>query len=1324
VELSRFRILGPIEVIDGGERRLAVGGRRQLALLAFLLLHANEAVSGDAVSDAVWGSARSRSDNRLPMAVARLRRALAPLDRSGEPILRTVGGCYALSVKPGELDAEAFGAAVQAGRRALQAAEAERAAELLAKALGLWRGTPLAEVAFEDFAQAETRRLEELRQVAIESRIDAELQLGHHRELIGELEALAIEQPVTEGLAAQLMVALYRCGRQADALDVYRRTRTHLAEELGLEPGPALKALQTQILEQAPSLHPPRLSHAVAQTGPTPSPPADGGSSVPLREHRKTVTVLFVDVVGSTVLGAVLDPEALRRVMLRYYETLRGAIESHGGSVQKFIGDAVVGIFGVPAVHEDDPLRAVRAAVGARHELERLNDQLEVEFDIRLEVRAGINTGEVVVGGSTTGEDLFVGDVLNVAARLEQSAPSGETLIGEDAYASVSHAVRADRVELAVKGRAEPLAAFRLVEVVEGPGRRAPRRQSSLVGRAHELGLITDAYARIRGERSCQSITVLGPAGVGKSRLIEEAAAHFQDATVVFGRCLSYGDGITFWPLIEILRAAADIRDGDSGADVQRKLAALMSAETNRQAVAEVAGILTTLIGARDGAAHVDESFWAVRMVFDAMARNSPLVVVFEDVHWAEPTLLDLIEYLVDMSRDARLLIVCVARAELLEGRPGWSGSGHRRTIVHLEPLSPRASAQLIENLLPGAKLPHEVLARIATGSDGFPLFVEEMIAMLLDDGLIRKHGGVWSTSVDLASVSVPSTIRSLLASRLDSLPEDERGVLELASVIGQEFWREAVAAIGPGEISGHALSVLGALVRKELIVPVRSTVIEGDSFRFRHILIRDAAYESLAKAERAALHERFASWLESAFIERLTEVEEIVGYHLAEAHRLMLSPGPRRNDLALRAAAHLGAAARRAFARGDFPTASSLFDRALTLSPSGSTEQRQLSLEAGDALFLAGQLERAAALLETVRADAEDAQDALRVAHARIQLAIVRSMTDPEGAADHARSEAAATLPIFEAADDHLGIGHAFMVLGTPDDLACRFGPMIESLEQARDHLRAAGQGVLVAVTLVNLANAATLGPTPIPDAMNKVREILADPDVHRFARAIMSGSMGLLLALAGHELEALEVQAEGEALIREDRMEFTLGGFAIHAGVLLRCVGRLHDAERLLREAEQSRARLGERANRSTLLALLGDVIVRQGRIDEAEQIARDAIDLGSSDDHLTLAVAHGVLARALAERDDPAAEAAMRHAVALAEETDMLWVQGERWESLGEVLIARGRVEDGNAALRTALDRFDRKGATTPAARVRERLRVNMVDATAGVDQRSDV
>jgi class 3 adenylate cyclase len=326
--------------------------------------------------------------------------------------------------------------------------------------------------------------LQELRWAAIESWVDAELQRGQHRELVGELEALVSEQPTREGLAGQLMVALYRCGRQAEALEVYRRSRTHLAEELGLDPGPELRALQAQILEQAPSLQPPAGAHAVGPAEPGPSPPADFGSSASGRKHRKTLTVLFVDVVASSAAGAQLDPEALRGLAFRYYGVLRAAVEAHGGSVQRFAGGPVLAIFGVPVVHEDEPLRAVRAAVQARRELVPLAEEL----GLRIEARAGISTGQAVVGERTGAEELVVGDVVNVGARLLQSTSGGETLIGQDAYMSVGLAVRAERVELAVRGDGEPLAAYRLVEVLEGVGRRAPQRRSPLVGRARELG--------------------------------------------------------------------------------------------------------------------------------------------------------------------------------------------------------------------------------------------------------------------------------------------------------------------------------------------------------------------------------------------------------------------------------------------------------------------------------------------------------------------------------------------------------------------------------------------------------------------------------------------------------------------------------------------------------------------------------------------------------------------------------------------------------------------------------------------------------------------
>jgi class 3 adenylate cyclase len=1321
--LTIFRILGPIEAWSA-DHRLTVGGRRQVALFAFLLLHANTGVSSDAIADALWGPDEG-ADNRLAMAIARLRKALGPLGGDGDTRLRTVGGGYLLSVGAGELDAHVFSTTVQDGRRALEAGDFARAIERIDIALALWRGPPLAEVAFENFAQSEIRRLDELRLIAVEARVDAYLQLGRHAEVVGEVEALVTEQPARERLAAQMMIALYRCGRQAEALEVYQRTRTHLAHELGLEPGRALQALQLEILEQAPALDAPttgRRTEARSVAPPTrvdlarrEAPSRVTAAAVSEREHRKTVTALFVDLVGSTVMGGQLDPEALRALMIRYYEVLRVAIEAHGGRVEKFIGDAVVALFGVPTVHEDDALRAARAVVEARMRLEELNIELEEEFGTRIETRAGINTGEVVVADGADGEPMVVGDVLNVAARLQASAEAGEALLGETSFEIVRHAIEAERVgPLAVKGKKEPLVAYRLVGVIDGAGRRRRRHRSPLVGRAHELRLLREAYDRSCRERAPHLFTVLGPAGVGKSRLIEEAAAACEGATVVSGRCLPYGEGITFWPLAEIVRAAAALGESDSSEAVERKLAGLLSGE---EASDRIAAIVAGLIGVREQAAQIEESFWAVRRLFEAMSQRTPLIVVFEDVHWAEPALLDLVEHVADMSRNTSILIACVARPELLDTRPAWAGGKRNATSVHLEPLSSEESAELIQGLLGDTALPDEISRRIADGSEGFPLFVEEMIAMLVEEGLIRHDAGQWMGSAELADVTVPPTIRALLAERLDGLPTNERRVLELASVVGREFWQAAIAAIAPEEIEGADRSVLGALVRKDLIVPERSTMTGDDSFRFRHILIRDAAYASLPKLERAELHERLATWLEEAFADRLAEVQEIIGYHLQEAHLLQASVGPARAGLAERAAVHLGAAGRRALARQELRTAAGLLERAWQLSPADSPAHRQLGLDLYTALFLAGEFERARTHLGELEAVAAAAQDGLTLAHVRVGIAFLKGWVAPEGAAANAPVVAHAAMPSFEAAGDHLGIAMALLLKGEEGRITSKFGPYGEFYAQALEHLKLAGDRYWVTWVIGATAEVLAWGPTPAADAIARMPEILRDAGGNPSLRATVHNSMGILLALQGHMLEALEAEARAEAILRELGIDVRLARASLFAATVLRLAGRQDRAERLLREADEILARIGEQSMRSTVLAQLAEVLVERGCFDEAVRTAQRAINMSATDDFLTLLLAYRTLGKALTDQGDPRGDREARRAVELAEQTDILADQGEAWERLADALLAAGRLDEAAAAFGTALDRFERKGATALADRIRVRLEQTMSKDEAG-------
>ena len=489
-----------------------------------------------------------------------------------------------------------------------------------------------------------------------------------------------------------------------------------------------------------------------------------GGCAAPLeeaaaaRETRKTVTIVFCDVTGSTSLGERLDPESLRRVMARYFEAMRLVIEQHGGTVEKFIGDAVMAVFGIPVVHEDDGLRAVRAATGMRDALARLNEELERDYGTRLEARIGANTGEVVTG---TEERLATGDAVNVAARLEQAAAPGEILLGRETYRLVRDAVEVEALDpLELKGKAEGVRSYRLL-AVSGES-QARRLDVPMVGRERELRLMRDAWERAVSERSCVLFTLLGVAGVGKSRLAEEFLRDLGgdlDALVVRGRCLSYGEGITYWPAVEVVLQL-------------------------RTAGHEPTGPVAALLGDGGAPTSPEEIAWGVRRLLEEAAAEAPLVVVLDDLQWAEPAFLELLEHVATMSRGAPILLFCVARPDLLERRPNWGGGMLNATTVLLEPLSAEETQKLIAML--GDGIDTDLAARIRAAAEGNPLFVEEMVAMVEEGG-----GG---------DVVVPPTVQALLAARLDQLEPAERGVLERGSVEGQVFHRGAVQALAPEE--------------------------------------------------------------------------------------------------------------------------------------------------------------------------------------------------------------------------------------------------------------------------------------------------------------------------------------------------------------------------------------------------------------------------------------------------------------------------------------------------------------------------------------------
>ena len=739
------------------------------------------------------------------------------------------------------------------------------------------------------------------------------------------------------------------------------------------------------------------------------------------RESLKTVTVVFCDMTGSTALGEALDPESLRRIMERYYRELRTALERHGGQVEKFIGDAVMAVFGVPTVHEDDAIRAVRAANDMRTGLDELNAELEERWGVRIGTRTGVNTGEVVVGDPEEEESFVSGDAVNVAARLEQAAGSGEILLGSDTYRLVRDAVDAESVEpLTLKGKSEPVPAFRLLRVLpqdHGTG----RLDSTLIGREAELERLEAAFEDVITQRRSSLITVVGGAGVGKSRLGYEFVRRIADrAQLLQGRCVSYGEGITFWPVAEVLRQSASLDEADGPAEIRAKLGAQLA---DTEDAAPVVDRLAALLGVGRASPHQEETFWAIARYLEALSRSCPLLVVFDDIHWAEPTFLDLLEYLEDREADAPVLIAGFARPELRELRRHLATG---RGVIALHPLDHTATTELIESRL-GAGLPATVMDRISEAAEGNPLFVEEMLQMLIDDGYLERNAAGWQLVKELDEESVPPSIEALLAARLDRLRDRERDIAQRASVAGKVFPRTALVELCPEHVRSELGVHLDSLLRKDFIDPEETSDWDTEAFRFHHVLIRDAAYRSTLKEKRADLHERFADWL-SETAPSGTEQEELIGYHLEQAYRLRERLGPptdRDRRLAARAADALAESAKRAFARDDMPAAANFVERALALTPTDSPERAELGVFLSGALLELGNAEGAQAAVDRAAADATG--DPVREAHAALQRAHVRLFSDPDADILAFTPAAEATIPILEEAGDDLGLARAW---------------------------------------------------------------------------------------------------------------------------------------------------------------------------------------------------------------------------------------------------------------------------------------------------------
>ncbi|MGZ4128933.1 MAG: ATP-binding protein [Actinomycetota bacterium] len=1021
-------------------------------------------------------------------------------------------------------------------------------------------------------------------------------------------------------------------------------------------------------------------------------------------ETRKTVTILFCDVTGSTAMGEKLDPESLRNVMSRYFDEMRAVIESHGGTVEKFIGDAVMAVFGVPVLHEDDALRAVRAAAEMRETLERLNADLERDWGVRIQTRTGVNTGEVVAG--TGNQTMATGDAVNTAARLEQHAQPGEILLGEPTYRLVRHAVVAEPAEaMAAKGKAEPLVAFRLIRMGDVAADAGRRLDSPLVGRDNELAIAEQAFERAVRERSCSLFTVFGSAGVGKSRLTQEVIRAVETrATVSRGRCLPYGRGITFWPVIEIVHAMAGLSDGDPAEKARGAIRKLLSEEDDAKLITER---VVQVIGLGEEEVRAEETFWAVRKLFESLARREPLVVVFEDIHWAEPTLLDLIEHVADLSRDVSILLMCIARPELLERRPTWGGGKMNASSILLEPLRAEESAQLMANLLGGLALPPAVETRISEAAEGNPLFVEEMVSMLIDDGLLRRQNGSWDVSAELGSVAVPPTIQALLAARLDRLAADERAVIQAASVAGKEFTLEDVSALASQQFRPRIAAIVTALVRKELI---RSGA--RDSFRFRHILIRDAAYGAISKKQRLELHARFAGWLEEMYPDRVSEYEEIIGYHLEQAYGYRSSLGPLDDQgvsLGLRAAGHLVSAGRRAQNRGDASGAVNLLERALALAPDDWDDRAEALVRLCDQLYESGQFERAIAVARSTEDWARTRGDLATEWLMKVDAAMIEFAHLPVRLAEEVRTVALDAIDVFERLDDKRGLAEAYNLLAWTHNALGEHSAMLKSALKATECAREIGAELLEARMMPMVHSALYWGPTPTSEALALLDRMLErdvrSPVLQRFFIGGRAAALGLT---EGHDearriltAQLAEVEELGQVINAANFRGFILGGTEMSAG-------DWHAAAEAIRGACDVFLATGEKGAFSTLAGFLGLALYETGALDEAYRYTELSYEAASPDDLASQLLWRAARAQVLASRGE--ADEALRfanEAVDIAEGTEALMWQCSARMARGEVYRLLGRKEEAAADFARAVELYDRKEAPLYAARARRKL-----------------
>ena len=1041
-----------------------------------------------------------------------------------------------------------------------------------------------------------------------------------------------------------------------------------------------------------------RLVAVTAPLPPRPTGPAPGRAAAARRETRRTVTVVFADAQPVAAEGTEPAPEARHEAMGRHFALARGILEQHGGVVETYIGDAIMAVFGVDRRREDDALRAVRAA----WELLRIGSA--DDLGVGIEQRIGVNTGHLVAGDASLRQRMVTGDAVNVAARFEQAAAPGEVIIGRETAMLAGAAVGTEALPpLGLKGKAEPVPAFRVTRVSDAPP--PVRMDAPMVGRLEELAALRGCLRDAVATRTPRLALVTGDPGVGKSRLADALAdaAGADGALVLHGRCLSYGQGITFWPILEVVHQAAGVGADDSREEVRARLAAAAADPGVEERLASLAGV-------SDQVFPLPELFWAVRTFLERLGRRGPLVVRIDDLHWAEDTLLDLVDHLAE-GDDAPLLLLGTARAGLRERRPGLA-EGRGRLDLVLGPLGTAQVATLLDGLI-GGGLPIEVVSRIVRAAAGNPLFVEQLLAMLVDTGRVVRTGGRWRVHGDLADLTVPPSVEAVVAARIDELPDAQRAVLEPASVAGEEFAAVAVRELAADDVRDAVPEHLRALAGRQMIEELEEPDGAADH-RFAHPMVRDVTYGGLLKRVRADLHERFVRWAETTDVarDRPLEVEEVLGYHLEQAHRLRVDLGPldeRGVDLGRRAADRLGAAGRRALERGDMPAAANLLGRAAGVLPQDPVPAARLLVDAGQAEMEAGRLAEADAVLGRAAALAAGARAPGLESVARLERTRLSYLTGGGPSDDEVAAQAEGAIRAFTADRDDGGLATAWRLLLNVRLTGCRFEEAELAAEEIVVHATRAGNRLLVNRMLPVLAQLSLRGPAPALDAMLRCRQILADVAGDRQAEAVAQRALSHLRGMWG-ELD------EARAELRRCRADLEELGWVLDAALV--CldaapVAFLADdpagAEAELQWSFDTLDAMGERNYVLTVAALLGEARYRAGRLAEAAEAVAFSREVAAEGDVATHIIWRSVHGKLLARGGDAAGGvASCREAVALAEGTDDLIAQADALADLAEALEMAGDRE-ARPTLRRALARYERKGSLVAVRRAAQRLAV---------------